>query len=177
MKTVTSMVQSVCCGCGARFPVLEGPTHRYMTSSPACWAAFGTILAREYSDRRLDAVHRLSVDAYAVQHPGDRSPQCVQSVAVHLSRLCVIVDGGFPAERANAVMLQVKRLEDRFIYLEPPPNRGVITVADVTDAVSVEDHQSKVREWAKAAWNAWSVHHETIRRWLPHELRSLGRKS
>ena len=150
-------------------------TLRFGPASPACWAAFGAVLAREYSDRRLDTVHRLSVDAYAVQHPGDGAPQCGQSVAVHLCRLCVILEDGFPIERANAVMLQVKRIEHRFFYLEPPTSRANITIKDVVDAVSVDDHQAKMRQWALSAWNAWSVHHETIRRWLPTDLKNSTR--
>lgn len=173
---MTLIAHSVCCGCGAKFLASDGPTHRYMTSSAACWAGFGVVLAREYSDRRLDEVHRLSVDTYAVQHPGGISPQCVQSVAAHLCRLCVILENNFPVDRANGVMLKVKRLERCFAFLQPPPTRGLVTVADVINAASVEDHRIKVREWAMSAWNAWSVHHETIRRWLPHELRSSGIK-
>ena len=164
---------SACCGCGAVLPTIDGPIHRYMSSSPACWAAFGGILAREYSDRRLAAVHRLSVDTYAVQHPGDKSPQCVQSVAVHLCRLCVVLETNYPVEHANSVMLQVKRFEHRFFYLVPPLRRGAITAADVLSAASVEEHIRKVRQWAQSAWEAWSAHHETIRRWLPKELINL----
>ena len=32
-----------------------------MESSPACWAAYGEVLAREYSDPAYFQVHRLSV--------------------------------------------------------------------------------------------------------------------
>ena len=163
---------SACCGCGALLPSMDGPTHRYMSSSPACWAAYGEILSREYSNRRLTAVHRLSVDTYAVQHPGDRSPQCVQSVAVHLCRLCVVLEAKYPVERANAVMLQVKRFEHSFFYLEPPSRRGAITAADVVVAGSIVEHITKVQQWALSAWEAWSAHHETIRRWLPKELKN-----
>ena len=62
---------SVCPGCGSRLPAVEGPIHAYMTSSPGCWAAFNAVIAREFSDPDLMAVHRLSVDAWAV-FPGRR---------------------------------------------------------------------------------------------------------
>jgi hypothetical protein len=166
---------SVCCGCGAELPHVDGATHRYMSSSPACWAAFGRVLAREYSDRRLDEVHRLSVDSYAVQHPGVRSPQTIRSIAAHLCRLCTIIEGGFPIERANAVMLEVNRVEDQFRYLEPPSTMGEVTVADVVSAKTVEEHIANVREWARATWLAWSAHHATIRSWLPDALRVGGK--
>jgi hypothetical protein len=46
-----------------------------------------------------------------------------------------------------------------------PPQRYDDTVADVVAATSVETHLQAVRDWADAAWRAWSPHHETIRRW------------
>ena len=64
-----------CFSCGAQVPDVEGPTHRYMLSSPGCWAVFGEVLAREYSNALYMKNHRLTVDAYAVQHPGKPSRQ------------------------------------------------------------------------------------------------------
>lgn len=51
-----------CIGCQAEFAHIDGPTHEYMLSSPGCWAAYGEVLAREYSDNRLARLHRLTVD-------------------------------------------------------------------------------------------------------------------
>ncbi|HEY3858328.1 MAG TPA: DUF5946 family protein [Gammaproteobacteria bacterium] len=156
-----------CPGCGAEFPEREGPVHRYMESSPACWAAYGEVLAREYSDPTYFQVHRLSVDAYAVQHPGKPSPQTIQSVAVHLIRLCLLLERDLPMERANAAMLIASEQEERYVWLLPPASLGALTVADVKDAVGAEDHMQRVRAWATCAWDAWSPHHLTIKSWLP----------
>ena len=166
MSYASLLRHSKCCGCGAEFPELKGPTHRYMRSSPACWAAFGQVLAREYTDRRLDSVHRLTVDSYAVQHPGERSAQTIQSVAVHLCRLCMIFEGRFPIDRANDLILAVKQFDDRFRWLEPPSTLGAVTIADVLSSKGTEEHNALVHEWARAAWSAWSIHHETVRSWL-----------
>lgn len=70
-----------CMWCSGAFPEVAGPTHKYMQSTPGCWAAFGRVLAREYGDQRYFAVHRLTVDAYAIQHPGIPSRQSIQSVS------------------------------------------------------------------------------------------------
>jgi len=156
-----------CIGCGALFPAIEGPTHRYMESSPACWAAYGEVLAREYTDLAYAENHRLGVDAYAVQHPGRPSPQSIQSVAVHLIRLCLLLEGELDLNRANEAMLRATELKNRFIWLEPPPNRGSITVADIHRASNSNDHVRRVRQWAESAWQAWSPHHSQIRLWLP----------
>jgi hypothetical protein len=61
-----------CIGCHALFPDVDGPVHRYMESSPGCWASYGEVLVREYTEPSYFGVHRLTVDAYAVQHPGVR---------------------------------------------------------------------------------------------------------
>lgn len=158
---------SRCLGCGAEFPERDGPTHRYMESSPACWAAYGEVLAREYSDSAYFQVHRLSVDAYAVQHPGKSSRQTIQSVAVHLVRLCLLLERGLPMERANDAMLKASEREENYVWLEPPASLGSVTVADVLKAQGIEAHMAAVRQWAESAWQAWTPHHATVRSWLP----------
>jgi hypothetical protein len=157
-----------CIGCGASFPQRDGPTHRYMESSPGCWAAFGEVLAREYSDPSYSRVHRLTVDAYAVQHPGRPSPQSIQSVALHLISLCLTLEQGiddmFTATDSIRAAAETKH---RFRWLPPPPSLGAITIADVVGSSNGEDHERRVRVWAAAAWTAWSEHHGVIRGWLP----------
>lgn len=156
-----------CVGCGGRFPDIEGPVHRYMASCPGCWAAFGEVLAREYGDPAFYAVHRLSVDTYAVQHPGRPTSQCVHSVGLHLIRLCLFIERGLSAERANAAMLEAGKHKDRFVWLEPPAALGELTVADVVDARMPEAHVRAVNAWARSAWSAWAPHHDAVRAWLP----------
>lgn len=161
------MIQVKCMGCGASFDDIEGPVHRYMESSPGCWAVYGEVLAREYSDPTYYEVHRLSVDAYAVQHPGSPSRQSIQSVGVHLIRLCLFLEHGLSAEDANDAMLEAAKLKHTFTWLEPPESLGSITVADVARARTAAEHKQAVRAWAQSAWDAWSSHHDTIRSWLP----------
>ena len=160
------MTFSPCPGCGASFPAIEGPVHEYMESSPACWHAFGQVLAREYAERALFAVHRLSVDSYAVQHPGGSSRQAIQSVGVHLARLCLFLERNLTPEEANAAMLRVGKTKASMHFLSRPPSLGAITVADVIAASDTSQHVQVVRQWARTVWDAWSEHRETIRRWV-----------
>jgi len=154
-------------GCGASFPERDGPTHRYMESSPACWAAFGEVIAREYSDAGYARAHRLTVDTYAVQHPGRPSPQSIHSVALHLISLCLILEKRLGADRATDAMRAAAEEKGRFTWLAPPPSRGALTVADVLAQQNASDHATRVRDWAASAWSAWSPHHAVIRSWLP----------
>ncbi|HYC75205.1 DUF5946 family protein [Brevundimonas sp.] len=155
---------AVCPGCGSRLAAVEGPTHAYMTSSPACWAAFNTVMAREYSDPALMAVHRLSVDAWAVQHPGDGSRRAIQSVGLHLARLMVQIEQALEGEAANAAMLRFAARKATLPEL-PPRERYTITVADVFGAEEPDAHRAAVRRWAEATWADWSDQHDFIRRW------------
>ncbi len=143
METPLEMTR--CEGCGGLFPQIPGPVHRYMDSSPGCWAVYGEVLAREYSDAAYFGAHRLTVDAYAAQHPGQPSPQSIQSVAIHLLSLCLVFERGLPADRATAAMQEAAKTKERFRWLEPPPVRGQVTAADVHGATSAREHAEIVR--------------------------------
>jgi len=138
-----------------------------MKSSTGCWAVYGEVLAREYSDPSFFEVHRLTVDAYAVQHPGSNDRQSIQSVGVHLIRLCLFLEQGLSPENANDAMLAAGKNKKSFTYLEPPLNFGSITAQDIANAKTADEHKEIVKEWANSVWDAWSIHHDTIRNWLP----------
>lgn len=165
----TEVAAEPCPGCGALFPKSDGPTHRYLGASPGCWAVFGRVLAREYSDPAFMAVHGLTVDAYAVQHPGTPSPQTVHSAGVHLVALYLVLEGGRSvADAARFRQRAVERIRDRFTWLAPPDSPGAMTVLDVQGAADAAEHETRVRAWARSAWEAWSPHHETVREWAAH---------
>lgn len=154
-----------CIWCKGRFPATQGTVHRYLESSPGCWAAFGRVLAREYSDQQYFGTHRLTVDSYAAQHPGQPSRQSIQSVGVHLVRLCLLIEHGLAPEEANSAMLAAAKRKSEYVWLDPPASLGALTVADVDRCTSVQQHQALVRDWASQMWQVWAPHHATIRRW------------
>ncbi len=156
-----------CPGCGALFPDVDGPVHRYIESSAGCWAAYGEVLAREYTDPRYADIHRLTVDAYAVQHPGRPSPQSIQSVAVHLISLCLILEYGVDMHRATEAIGTAIQAKGKYRWLPPPVGTYARTVADVQKARTVQEHHDLVHAWAKCVWSFWSEHHPTIHTWLP----------
>lgn len=160
------VASSRCQGCGLVLPAIDGPTHRYMLSSPACWALYGEVLGREYGDMRgAGAKHRLTVDAYAAQHPGVETPQSIASVGVHLVSLCNIVERGMTVEQAQAALARVKALHPHLRWLEPPASLGDVTAADVRATGNAREHVAAVERWAAAVWKAWTVHHPILRAW------------
>lgn len=157
---------SACPGCGGLFPEIDGPTHRYMEASPGCWACFGAVLAREYSDLAYHAVHRLTVDAYALQHPGQPAAQTIRSVALHAISLCAIFERSVGLSEATQVIRQAATQKERFEWLQPPASMGALTIADVHRAEDAVEHARLARQWAESVWAAWSVHHARFRQWL-----------
>ncbi|MBA3839846.1 MAG: hypothetical protein H0X55_06055 [Thermoleophilaceae bacterium] len=159
----------VCPGCGALLPAEDGPTHPYIRASPACWARYGEVLAREFGDPDYFALHQLTVDAYAVQHPGVAERRAIQSVGLHLMTLCMVIeDGADPREGPKLHRRMVRR--PAFEWLDPPPMDGRLTVAAILPAQSPSEHERLVRAWARDVWEAWTPHHETVRRWVRHSL-------
>ena len=155
-----------CVGCGAHVPVISGPVHSYMESAPGCWALFGEVLAREYSDAAFAAAHRLTVDSYAVQHPGQPSAQSIQSVGLHLISLSLVLGHGATMQEATKALQRGSRFSDALFWLEPPSDRGAITVLDVGVAENPETHVRRVWDWARCAWAAWSQHQRTVDMWI-----------
>src|SRR3982074_1852880 len=71
----------VCEDCGA--PVAQGKA--------GCLQIFEEILAREFSDYRYGKIHRLTVDAYSLQHP-ERYMRSGKSFAAHLTGMCAALE-------------------------------------------------------------------------------------
>jgi Family of unknown function (DUF5946) len=173
---MTSKAQQRCPGCGGNFKAIEGPTHAYMISSPACWERYGRILAREYSDPVLLRTHRLSVDAYAVQHPGDGSRRAIQSVGLHLARLMLQLDRTLEPPETNDIMLGLGGHEASLPPLSAPDGY-TMTVLDIPLDGTTDDHAAAVRAWASATWCAWSAHHAVINDWVASVLPLRPRRS
>ncbi len=94
-RSRTVVAISACPGCGVNLPVLEGSAHPYMTCTPACWAAYGNLLAVQYQHPERMRFHQLVVDTYAVQHPDKAGePRAVRSVGIHLMTLCLFLEHG-----------------------------------------------------------------------------------
>lgn len=160
-----------CIGCGAIVPIVDGPIHRYMTSAPGCWAAYGEVAAHFLTDTAAGAYRQLCVDAYAVQHPGQPGPQATQSVGVHLVSLLAQLELSLPVERSWAVLERGIQQKGFFTWLTPPTFEAAYTVLFMR--TNLDDPLWAAREWAVSAWRAWAAHHAHVRAWYD-ELSSKG---
>jgi hypothetical protein len=152
----------ICKDCGVALPPREGPIHPYLGASASCWARYGDLLSREYSNPDYMRVHRLTVDAYAAQHPGKPERRSIQSVWVHLSGLFLALEKRLPDDHVRRVMSLIIKEAGPLHWLEPPPRYGC-TISDVIAAGDAEGHAELVRHWAEDVWQSWGTHHTAVR--------------
>lgn len=160
-----------CPGCGARYlPQVLQETHPYIGASPACWATFGEVLAREFGDITFGRVHRHSVDVYAAQHPGSDDRRQRKSVALHLIGICHWLEHDVSVDRLNAITQQLASEDRQWPWLTAP-DAYPMTVIDVLEARDGAEHVRLIRRWADLTWAAWSDHHDLVRAWAAEALR------
>lgn len=151
----------ICAGCGLKTEKIDGPTHNYLGASAGCWARFGEVLAREYENYQYMAVHNLTVDAYALQHPGAENPQTIGSANVHLASLYSYFMFDTPPGELARVKQQLTQQKDNFVWLAPPQGLTAVTVADVLAATDATEHRERVQVWARYLFDGWKQHHAT----------------
>ncbi len=161
-----------CPGCGARLPDdPHGPRHPYLTSSSGCWSSFGELLAREFGHPNSFALHRLTVDTYAAQHPGADDRRQRQSVVLHLVAIRHALDSVDP-RTLNAATARLA--SERREWPRPEAPSGYrMTVVDVLPARSADEHLALVRRWAEATWEAWGAHHAIVEAWAAEALAAV----
>jgi hypothetical protein len=166
--------EAPCSGCGVVLPKYNGPTHPYIGASAACWALYGELLAHEYAELGYPECHRLTVDAYAVQHPGKRESRSIQSVGTHLTGLYLTQERGLDGPAATALKNRVLATNPRFVWLNPPHPPDALTVQDVLEMRNEMPHCDAVEAWARSVWEAWALHHQTVSGWVEGALEKVG---
>ena len=151
-----------CFGCGALVADIEGPVHRYMLSAPGCWQLYGRLISLQYPRTQL------SLDGYAVQHPGRPGRQANQSVCVHLMNLCRMLERAGEKSRSARFLQQMTHRD--YPWLPPPPADYTITVVDLLREADPGAFAAMETAYAETAWAAWSSHHATVRRWIDDAL-------
>jgi hypothetical protein len=155
----------ICPGCRAVLPHNDGPTHRYIGASPACWALYSAL--NYDTPLAPTANNALIVDAYAAQHPGVPSDQSINSVAVHLITLYGILERGEPVEKAlwmrqQAVSERNGPKRGRFHWLTPPDFRGSITIAEIVSQPTPEQRTALAVQYVMNIWQLWSQEYLSV---------------
>jgi hypothetical protein len=148
-----------CPHCGAAVP----------DAAKGCRPLFVEVSFRQMSDREVFSVHRLTVDAYALQHP-DEYCKSARSLAAHLTGLCWAFeyDASPQVARALKKWLDGNPGIDRLV---PTEFQGSISIADVHGTQGPGEHVEAARKWARSVWEAWAQHHDQARRWVEEAQR------
>jgi CTP:molybdopterin cytidylyltransferase MocA len=155
-------IAPACPGCGARVPARPGTeSHAYIGASPGCWLRW-----TELHGGGLIRLGRQANDAYASQHPGLDGRRQRQSVAVHLIALCHWLEHGITDPKMTELTQRILANGPDWPWLMPPDSYR-LTIHDLP----VPAEASDTRRWVEAVWEAWSAHHETVRRWADEALR------
>jgi hypothetical protein len=152
---IAKLPNDVCEDCGAVVP----------QGKAGCLRIFEEVLVKDYSDYRYGKNHRLTVDAYSLQHP-DAYMRSGKSFGAHLTGMCAALEheDNLPINQAVQRWLNGPRIIDKPAQL--PKRRGELTIMHIHSAANAEEHNERVREWARSVWDAWAEHHGLARRWI-----------
>lgn len=143
-----------------------GPAHAYMSPSPSCWARYGEVLAREYSDRAYWRSHRLLTDAYCGQHSIGSDRRARQSLYIHLAALMLHFEDGVPEDQIVAFLRTGAKSGHDFPHLEMPEASFSVGIDAIYTAPSASAHGEAVDTYARAVLAAWTPHHAAFRAFI-----------
>ncbi len=141
----------------------DGPEHAYMSPSPACWARYGAVLAREFSDPGYWQTHRLLTDAYCGQHSVGTGRRARQSLWIHLAALMLHFQDNAPAARIVAFLKTAAKSGHAFAPLDMPRASLGVTIDAIHAATDPHAHALAVTDYAGAVFTAWRPHHRAFR--------------
>jgi hypothetical protein len=130
----------------------------------------GRLGEREFSDPEYYRMHRLTVDAYSLQHP-ELFMKSSKSAVAHLAGMCWSMERGRSIHLPKPIKLWVDGVRT-YAHVQPPPAgmRGRITVVSVANTQNVTDYERHVMAWALSAWEAWEPHWDQARAWVREAL-------
>ena len=144
-------------------PDVDGPVHKYVPAAPGCWQIFGAVQADESQRFGYPPAHRLVVDAYMAQHPGDgHDRRDRQSVFGHLCGLYARLELGLPAACATEILRRVVTAHMDFPVLTRDGGPGGLTIVHVVNAPDLAAYETRALEWAQVVWQAWTSQHALI---------------
>lgn len=133
-----------------------------------CQALFDELTAQALAHPAYAVRRELAFDAYCMQHL-ESYCRSAKSYAAHLTRLCCgLAHGGDPK-----VYAAIQKWLNGAVKLEKPPvlaQLGSMTVVDVRQARTAEEHARLVSDWATTVWEAYRSQHAIAHAWIAAAL-------
>jgi hypothetical protein len=130
-----------------------------------CRARFEAFLARDFSEARYFASHRMLVDVYCLQHP-EQYCASAKSLAAHLAGLAWILEEGAATAVGPEALRRWLSGERRLDKPPLPEWRGDITLGDLPADAPPPEWAEAVRRWAENVWAAYEPLHPLARAWI-----------
>lgn len=134
-----------------------------------CLEAFNTVLNKEYQHAGYAKVNMITVDTHALQHSEihGRSNNPYHLLSIHL----LMQQYADNSRAQRHIMTQLLKKKDTWPELTPPPTkeRGELTITDIIDSHSPEEHAAKVEAWGQTVWKSWQQHHS----WASQQIESV----
>ncbi len=137
-----------------------------------CDETFSQLIGEEFSNALLFRAHRLTVDAYCLQHP-EKYMISSKSATAHLAGICWSLE----IEESVHMPPALKQLVDgpqqfERIAVPAPQQRGAVNILHLTELTDPQDYLRAAREWAQSAWTAWPHAWEQTRAWIARARRT-----
>lgn len=165
-----------CPGCALRHPPLGLEPVAGLDATGECAREFGRVSAPFYADPALVPQRQYVVDAYACQHPSTVSRRAVQTTALCLMTLDLVLEVGVDVALGSRLHREMMRTRPAlFVPLRRPDLSAATTYRHVAEAGAIpQARTAAARAWAASVWAAWSEHHDQVRSWnralVPHRL-------
>ena len=161
------MITTPCPGCGLGHETLDLDPVDDLDATGECAREFGGVSAPFYAEAALVPKRQYVVDAYACQHPSVRTRRAVQTTALCLMTLDLVLDVGLDVALASRLHQQMMRKHPAmFIPLSKPDLAGTLTHRHLARAQAQQTSLERAaREWAESVWQAWRGHHDQVRQW------------
>lgn len=118
--------------------------------------------------------HRLVVDAYMAQHPGDgHDRRDRQSVFFHLASICALTERSLPLGFASRLLSRLTEGRPELPLLTRSSSPGELNVLHMVGAADLDDYTSRAQEWAAAVWDSWREQYDLIRAGLDETASAL----
>ena len=168
---MNSSAFTVCPGCGVKLPDRNlGPAERY-NAAGECLEAYYDLTCWTLVQQDAGFVHQHAVDAYAAQHVGERMRPITAVFA--LIGLYLAVERGYTGRQVQLVHMKIGRRRD-WPRLEPPKDRGELTVMDILLAATDAEKEEALMRWTAAVWEAWEDRHRWVRETTKRVLYGVG---
>jgi len=151
---------SACPGCGVHLPVTDAFAPDRYNASAECWQLYGELSAYTLTHDDGTFLHQGAVDAYTVQHVGDRVRPITGAFA--LMGLYLTFERGYTGRQVQIAHGRLAARTKEWPRFIPPPHAGAATVRDVVQTPDGAQRDQMLRQWGAAVWDAWRDDHARI---------------